>query len=290
MLKKLLKWTMISIGGLIVIALIFYAIIYFKTEARINKVYSVKVQPLTIPADAAAYERGQRVAQNRACLACHGDNLAKSVFSINEKSPVGTLYAANITSGKGGIHYNDEDWIRVLRHGVNKENKSVWFMPSHEVNHISNEELADLICYLKQQPAVDRVMPAKEIKPLGRVLTFFNKFPLLPAEMIDHNATYQNKVIPTVTAEYGKYLTTTCTGCHGDNFKGAPAHTEGEPAIPDITSTGKIAHWKDQEFIAALRTGKTPDGRQLSDAMPFRAFNYNDDELKSIYMYLHQLK
>ncbi len=47
---------------------------------------------------------------------------------------------------------------------------------------------------------------------------------------------------------------------------------------------------KDDEFLSALRTGKTPERKQLSDAMPWKAFTYTDNELKAIYLYLHQLK
>lgn len=289
MLKKILKWTMITIGGIIAIAIIFYVIIYFKTEARINKVYSVKLQTLAIPNDTASYIRGKHIAENRGCLGCHGSTLANGEVFLDEKSPLGVLYAANITSGKGGINNKDEDWIRVLRHGLNKQNKSVWFMPSHEVSHISNQELAELICFLKHQPPVDRKVPEKSIKPLGRVLTYFDQYPLLPAEFINHNAVYIDRVEAAVTPQYGGYLATTCTGCHGANFKGGPAHSEKEPAIPDITSTGNVGKWKDDEFLTTLRTGRTPE-RKLSDAMPWKAFTYTDNELKAIYLYLHQLK
>ena len=290
MLKKVLKWAMITIGCLLAIAIIFYAIVYFKTEARINKVYTVNVQTLNIPDDRASYTLGKHIAENRGCLGCHGSNLAGGEAFLNERSPLGVLYASNITSGKGGINFTDRDWIRVLRHGLDEQNKSVWFMPSHEVCHLSNQETAAVICFLKQQPAVDKTVPAKSIKPLGRVLTFFNKFPLLPAEMIDHNAVYKDTIQPAVTAEYGAYLVTTCKGCHGTNLKGGPAHSEAEPAIPDITSAGRAGKWKDNEFITALRTGTTPEGKRLSDAMPWKAFTFRDDELKAIHLYLHELK
>jgi len=108
--------------------------------------------------------------------------------------------------------------------------------------------------------------------------------------MIDHNAIYKDTVQVAATAGYGGYLATTCTGCHGPNMKGGPAHNETEPAIPDITSTGHLGKWKDYDFIAALRTGKTPEEKQLADAMPWKSFTYTDDELKAIYLYLHQLK
>lgn len=288
--KKILKWTGLTIGGLLLIVILFYVFVHFSTEARINKTYSVAPQRLAVPDDEAAYRRGQHIANIRGCMGCHGSNLAGGRAFLDEKSPLGVLYASNLTSGVGGVQYTDQDWIRTLRHGLNRQNKSVWFMPSHEVYHISNQEMADLICYLKKQPPVNQTVPQKEIKPLGRVLTFFNQFPLLPAEMIDHKANYKDQVQTGATAEYGSYLATTCKGCHGPNLKGAPAHGEGEPAIPDISTTGHLGKWKASDFITALRTGNTPEGKHLADAMPWKELSYTEEELKAIYLYLHQLK
>ncbi len=76
-------------------------------------------------------------------------------------------------------------------------------MLSLEVSHVSNQVLAELICYLKQQRPVGRKMPGKSIKPLGRVLTYFDRFPLLPAELINHNAVYIDRMEAAVTPEYG---------------------------------------------------------------------------------------
>ena len=223
---------------LIVALIIFYGIVYVKTEAGINKAYDVKPQTLTIPDDSASYAAGRHVAEIRGCLGCHGANLATGEVFADENSPIGILYASNITSGKGGIQYTDQDWIRALRHGVGKDGKPLWFMPSHEICGLSNQDMAALISYVKKQPPVDNVTPKKSLKPLGRVLTFLGEFPLLAAEKIDHNATYVDTVTPTVTADYGKYLTVTCMGCHTPTFKGAPSHSPEQPPIPDISSTG----------------------------------------------------
>ena len=290
MVKKALKWTFGIIGTILLIIIIFYAVVYFKTESRINKVYTINPQKLTIPTDSASYAAGKHIAQNRGCLGCHGHDLAGGRAFADEESPIGLLYASNITSGKGGVNYNEEDWIRVLRHGLNKENKPVWFMPSHELYKLSNQDMAALISYVKQQPAVDKTVPGKSIKPLGRILTFLGAFPLLPAEKIDHEFKYKDSMPVTVSAEYGAYLAVTCEGCHGEKMKGGEAHGPKEPRIPDVTTTSVVGRWKDSDFITAFRTGKTPEGRLLTDYMPWKEFTYTDDELKAIYLYLHELK
>jgi len=163
MLQKILKWLGIFLGSVAVLLTIFYAVVYFQTESRINKVYDVSLQTLTIPDDPTSYILGKHIADIRGCHGCHGANLAKGEVFFDKKTPTGVLAASNITSGKGGISYTDQDWIRALRHGLGKDNKPLWFMPSHEIYHISNQEMGALIGYLKKQPSVDHTAPAKSL-------------------------------------------------------------------------------------------------------------------------------
>ncbi|RAJ97628.1 mono/diheme cytochrome c family protein [Larkinella arboricola] len=292
MLMKILKWSGIILGSILLLLIVFYTVVYFQTESRANKLYDVKLQSLTIPNDSASYALGKHIAGIRGCLECHGNDLSGNVF-LDESTPLGLLYASNLTRGKGGISYTDQDWIRALRHGLGKDNKSLWFMPSPEVSTpLSNQDMGALIYFLKSQPPVDKTHPAKELKPLGRLLTFLGEFPLFPAEAIDHDAKPVDHIPAAIDPVYGKYLAVTCSGCHGANFKGGPGHSPGEPRIADLTQTGNVGKWNSHDFITAMRTGKTPDGRVLSDFMPWKylATTYTDDELKAIHLYLHDLK
>lgn len=290
MLKKILKWTGIVLGSIVFLLIVAYTFIHFQVESRINKVYDVELQTLKIPTDSVSYQEGKHVADIRGCLGCHTADLGGGTAFLTDSTPIGVLYASNITSGKGGIAYTDQDWIRALRHGLGKDNKPLWFMPSHEICHISNQEMAALIGYLKQQSPVDRESPPKSIKPLGRVLTFLGEFPLFAAEKIDHNAKYADEVKLEVNAKYGEYLALSCTGCHGEKLKGAAAHSPEQPPIPDISSTGKLGNWTAEDFVNLFHSGITPEGRELSKYMPVKDFKYSDFELTAIYLYLHRVK
>ena len=290
MLKKILKWTGFALTSLVLLMLIAYAVVHFQMESRIHKVYSVNLQSLSIPTDSTAYALGEHVADIRGCNGCHGSDYGGGEGFITEDTPLGVLYASNITSGKGGIEYKDQDWIRALRHGLGKDNKPLWFMPSHEIYRISNREMAALIAYLKQQAPVDRTVPSKSIKPLGRILSYLGQFPLLPAEQIDHAYQYKDDVKLTVDAKYGEYLAVSCMGCHGPKLKGGPAHGPDQPAIPDISSTGNLGKWSAEGFVNLFHTNKTPDGRELSKYMPVKDFKYSDDELTAIYLFLKSVK
>ncbi len=289
-LTIILKWTGIVLVGLALVGLVGYAWMYRQTEAAIQKTYLVETQRLSIPGDSAAYQRGNRLAHNWGCKGCHGDDLSGGRAFADAHSPIGILYSANLTSGEGGLQYHDQDWIRALRHGVGQDDKSLWLMPAQQTSLLSNQDLAALISYLKAQPPVDKTIPQKSLKPLGRVLTFLDELPLLPARMIDHQAVYPDDAQPAVSAAYGKYLAVTCSGCHGADFKGGPPHAPGEPDFPDISATGRPGTWSEAGFVGLFRSGKTPEGRLLSPAMPIAQFTFTDDELKALYAYLHQLE
>lgn len=289
MFSKIIKWSGIVVGSLALILSAVYAYVYYDTESRAEKIYDVKLQSLTVLNDSISIAKGKHIAEIRGCTGCHGMDLSGGMAFADEQSPIGILYSSNITSGNGGINYTDQDWIRALRHGLGKDGRSLWFMPSHEIYHISNQDMASLISFVKSRPPVDKVGHQKSLKPLGRVLTFLDEFPLFPAEKINHNAVYVDDVAPSSTPEYGEYLAITCTGCHSPTLKGAAPHGPNEPPVPDISSTGNLGKWTLEGFATTIRTGKTPDGKQLSDAMPWRHLTYTDQELNAIYSYLHGL-
>ena len=290
-MKSLRTWIPRLLIGLLVLLAIAFATVYVQTEWRARKTYTVALQPLTISYDSASYQLGKHVADLRQCGECHGADYGGAVF-MNSESPVAELTASNLTRGRGGIRYRDQDWIRALRHGLNPQNNSLWFMPSAEVSvPLSNRELGALIGYLKQQPPVDRVLPASRVKPLGRVLAFLGEFPLFAAEHIDHDARPIDEIQVATNATYGAYLATTRMGCHGPRLRGGPPHKPGEPPVSNVSATGHVGRWSAAQFITAIRTGHTPEGRLLSDAMPWKSFarSYNDAELTAIYLYMHSL-
>ena len=62
----------------------------------------------------------------------------------------------------------------------------------------------------------------------------------------------------------------------------------GENLTPD-KETG-LGAWTDEQIIAALRTGKTPDGRALSPVMPYPALSHlTDGDAQAIVEFLKSL-
>ena len=85
----------------------------------------------------------------------------------------------------------------------------------------------------------------------------------------------------------------TCIGCHGPGLSGGPI--PGVPAdwppAPNLTPGGRLSQWSEDDFIRVMRTGVTPDSKQIANRyMPWQALGQmTDDELKALWLYLQSL-
>lgn len=285
-MKKALKWLGILIGGVLVLVLLAIGIMYFVTEQRMNRTYEVSpVQLTAVPGDSAVLERGARVIAVRGCTGCHGADLGGEVMS--DDFVFGRLSASNLTAGRGGIggQYADRDWVRAIRHGIGADGKPLVLMPAYEYTPLGREDLEALVAYLKQVPPVDRELPENRIGPLARALYLSGSLPLVAAERVDHNAPLEAGPLPGLTAEYGEYLSHSCTGCHGEGLKGAKSGPPGTPPGTDLTT---LRGWSAADFERAVRQGVRPTGDTLHAFMP-RWSMLSDEEVQAIWTYVQTL-
>ena len=157
---------------------------------------------------------------------------------------------------------------------------------------MSGEDLGALIAYLKTVPAVDNELPGHTLRPLGRALFLAGQLPLLPAELIDHDAPRPTAPLAGVTAEYGGYLAAGCIGCHGPGYSGGPIPGGPPDWLPaaNLTPGGDLVNWTEVDFIAAFRTGIKPNGQPFDVNMPYKAVGQmTDDELKAVFLFLNSL-
>lgn len=293
-MKKALKILLgILIGFLVVVAgLGLFA--RTRSQAAINKKYTVAVRPVTIPTTAEAIAHGRHLAETRGCNDCHGQDFGGD--KVIEDGAMGRLYAPNLTSGKGGstAGFADEDWVRAIRHGVGKDGRGLFVMPSVEYSHFSDEDLGAVIAYLKTVPPVDRERVATSYGPVSQILLTLSPEKMIAAAAIDHvNMAPPVSIAKAPTVEYGHYLAAGCMGCHGPNFTGGKIDI-GPPDWPMAANLtphpdGRLSKWSEQDFITTIRTAKRPDGSELSPVMP-RAFGGMDDiELKALWAFFKSL-
>ena len=266
--------------GLIVVALV---VVYFVAGARLNKTYDIQPQAVAIPTDEASLERGEHLADAvSGCQGCHGEDLAGKV--LEDDPAFGRIVSSNLTTGAGGIGgtYNDADFVRAIRHGVRPNGKPLFFMPSSEFNKLSDPDLGAIIAYVKSVPPVDNDLPDIAAGPIGRLFLLLDA-EFLPASVIDHTASPSPAPEVGVTVEYGAYLASFCSACHGSDISGGFG--------PNITPGSAPGGWSEADFINTLRTGVTPEGRQLNpDDMPWKDLgNMTDDELKAVWLYIQSV-
>lgn len=290
MLKKILKWVGIVLGAIVVLFVIAVGVLYFLGQSKFTKTYQVQVEPVTIPSDPASVERGKHLA-GIMCAGCHGENFAGT--ALFDDPTLGSIHAKNLTSGKGGIgsFYTDTDFVRTLHHGVRPDGTSVFVMPAYDFYYLSDQDLGDIVAFLKSVPPVDQEWAPKQLTPFGLVLTGMGAFDqFIAAERIDQTGPRPAAPPAGVTADYGSYLVRLngCRHCHGEKLSGGKVSDPTSTLHgPNLTPGGELAAWSDADFIKTLRGGVTPAGHQLDKMMPWKDFAHmTDDELKAVFMYL----
>ncbi len=291
MLKKVLRWIVVVLGGLLGLLVLAFILLYLFGTAKLNKKYKISVESVTIPSDSESIQRGEHLATIHICTSCHTESLSGEIRFV--APGLVSIPSPNLTTGIGGIgkNYTDEDWVRAIRHGVGRDGRALFLMPSNSYYYLSDKDLGALLAYIKSLPAVDKALPGRRIEPIARLMMALGMFPPFPAEQIDHTKRPPDEPKPGVTVAYGEYLARTCRECHGEKLNGKPFGPPGqEVPSPNLTPGGEPGSWSEQDFINTLRTGVTPKGRQLKEDMPWKYFGkMSNDELKALWMYLHSL-
>jgi mono/diheme cytochrome c family protein len=256
-MKKFIKWIGLILGGLFVLFALTGLILYPLGMKKLNQTYpNIAVETVKIPTDAEAVARGRHIATIWACTRCHSEDLNGKIITNDPLSGMvpllGTISAPNLTSGKGG-------------HGVMPEGSGEILM--FDYSTMSDQDLEDLIAYLKQLPAIDTNYPEMRYGPIVPIFSEVGLF-TPAAEQIDHGTPRPEDPVPGATVEYGRYLSAICTSCHGNG-------------IGNVVKT-----WKQEDFIHTFHTGVLPDGKQFGPTMSSGTFHeMTDTELTALWLY-----
>jgi mono/diheme cytochrome c family protein len=293
--KRVLKWIGVVLFVLVVIVLAGGEILFGSASRRLNNGPDVAVKAVPAAGDAGAVARGEHLAVAiSGCTSCHGGDLS-GLVTVDEP-PIGTIYASNLTAGEGGVGatFSDEDWARAIRHGIGADGRVLGGMPSNAFAHLSDDDLAAILAFIKAQPPVDNVLPGRQLSPPGTIIFGTMAYSTLPVNLIDHEAVGGEAPAEGATAGYGEYLMLIagCHDCHGPDLGGIDPENAppGPPPGPNLRPDARLGSWSQEDFVTALRSGSTPDGRQLSPEMPWQHYGQmTDEELEAIWLYLHGL-
>lgn len=290
-MNSVLKWILIVVGALVALVLVAVLGLFLMGSNKLSRDYQVQIDPVTVPADGAALERGEHLVEAvGVCIGCHGEDLGGAEF-LNDPG-FAVVYAPNLTPGNGGVgvQYEDEDWVLAIRHGVGGDGRGLIGMPSQHYTHFGDEDLGAMVAYLKTLPPVDRQIPVRQGALPAKIFVGLGAFPLAP-DLIDHQMERSSPSIEDERA-YGGYLSyvAVCRDCHAANLAGN-TDPNGPPLGPNITPGGELSDWTEEDFITALRTGRTPEGGQITEEMPWLEYrNMTDAELSALWAYLSSLE
>ncbi len=292
-MKKAVRFIGFGILSLLALALLAAVTLYSLGTWKASRIHNVQGQAVTVEVTDEVLARGEHIVRFLSgCADCHGANLGGNLF-VDEPG-FAKIYAPNLTAGQGGAAsvYSDADWERALRKGINHEGRALApMMPSEAAQHYSDADLAAVVAYIKSVPPVDSVTPKPNYSLLAKMLIGAGVLPLSP-DLVAKVKRLEPSPEIAVTKEYGHYLANIagCTTCHGATLSGAehPAH----PGLqtPNLSS-GNTASWNLEEFQRTLRTGRTPEGKDLDlNLMPWAMYaGMTDDELEAMWLWLESL-
>jgi mono/diheme cytochrome c family protein len=288
-----LKRTAYVVGTVIALVIVAVGCVYALSARRFSRIYDVATETITVSDDSATLARGEHFVNAIAgCADCHGEGLRGQ--PVIDASPMGRIVALNLTKGEGGVGAKLTPALieRAVRHGIAPEGRPLLIMPSDEYQYMSDDDLRAVVAYVRHVAPVNNTLPPTNLMLLPRTLLLAGQMPLLPAEAIARDGPAKPMNVPAApNAEYGHYLALVsgCHGCHGPGLSGGKI-PGGDPAwgpAANLTPTGNLGKWSEDDFKSTLRTGKRPDGIALKEPMPWKVVGrMTDDELHALWMYL----
>ena len=257
----------------------------------------------------ARLDRGRYLTENLLqCFACHSDRdwaqhdaplvdgtrgAGSPAFPLLDLP--GAVYPPNITPDKdtGAGSWTDDQLARAIREGIGNDGRALFpFMPYENFRHLSDEDLASVIVYLRSLPPVRRAVPKTE-------LIFPVKYLIRAVPQPLHEAVPEPDTSTPV--KKGDYLVTIggCRDCHTPQHNGQRMEALdlaggfflrgpwGEVASANITQAPSgIPYYDDALFVEAMRTGFVK-ARKLTQIMPWWNIGHlSDEDLKSMFAYL----
>jgi cytochrome c553 len=273
-MKKFIVISILIVSGLLITAISY---VFIRSNAIINKKYNIPLVDVVISHDPISIAAGKKIALTRGCYGCHNENLSGNFYPYWETGMV----AANIS--KKIPQYSDKELFRLFKYGIKKDGTGLWSMPAGMFVNLSEKDIYRLIAHLRTVPAVENKLPKTAFSFKGRMKIIGGEIISEVSMARQAVKTFDYSDNPTVIQQGNYLVRTTCTECHGYDFRGA----YGSPPLLIAKA------YKEGEFVKFLITGKALGDRELemmSETCRKRFANYSEDEIKSIYAFLIQLE
>ena len=221
--------------------------------------------PIVLPDPIGDAEAGAYLVSVAVGCGCHFDRDTSSLAGGRVfEGGFGKQPVPNLTSHSTGLgDWTDQEIIDAIRLGKGRDSENLFIMPSSDYNVMSDEDVLDLVAYLRSLDPVENEVPDRELgfDPPG------------------YEAQATSAKAPLGAVARGEYLVTIarCTRCHTPNLEeggknmdmflaGAPLREQVAPNLTPDRETG-IGTWSQSEIASFLQTGQYSDGEMAEGAM-----------------------
>lgn len=284
-MKKGLKWLgrgLLALGALAILAVV---AVYAISSMKLSETHEIPAAALALEvpeANPVRLAEGERLATLLGCATgCHGDRMQGQVF-VDMPNMI-RMVAPNITTFTAAA--SDADLVRLIRYGVKPDGTSVLGMPSQYFHHLTDDDLATLIAFLRSRPVVeDGTDLTNAYRIMSRVGLALGQFKPAAAEIRD-GIDRLPAPSPGRPDELGEYLAqVACAECHGGDLQGQPYFPS--PSLAIVRGYGR------DDFARLMRTGTAIGDREvgvMSRVARGRFVEFTESEIDALYGYLNQL-
>ncbi|MEQ9400221.1 MAG: c-type cytochrome [Longimicrobiales bacterium] len=272
------------LGSVAALCLLGYGALFVLSERALRDYDPPAPFQAAISTDSATLEHGRHVARTRGCFGCHGQQLEGQDFS-GVWPWVKRGVAPNLAAVARSTDV--EALEAAIRHGVGRDGRALWSMPSYNYRHLSDEDLVALIAFLRSAPVVEKELPRPSLGWRARWA--------LVRGTESHLAQWASEV-PDLLVDpdddpglaRGEYLAmTTCNECHGLDLRGGG---DVDIAPPDLVI---VAGYPWEAFVRLMKEGVSASGRDdlglMTTVARDRFASFTDEELRDLHAFLQSL-
>jgi cytochrome c553 len=266
-----------TVAIVLAIAALAWAGLHWHTDRLLYVADAPGLPPL--PAGNAV--EGQRLARVLGCSGCHDQDLGGGVVLAIPWTA--RLVASNLTQARQ--RYDDGAFQRLLRTGAKSDGRLALMMPNKAFQRLDDQQVADVLAFLRSVPPVERELPPTWIGPLARLGIVLGEYqlddfradpPESPAVLADRRGSDRGRHLAQVA----------CSECHGMDLTGGPL--DGVPALHVAKA------YSAREFERLMREGITKAGGDSATGMMSAVARYrfsalHGEEIDALKAYLDRL-
>lgn len=277
------RWIARIVIGIVALLVVAVGAVYALSERKLAQKFPVPSFALAARTDSLSIARGEHLAR-MSCYGCHGEGLAGTV--LIDDPAFGRLIAPNVSTMIP--KYTDAQLATLLRYGIRPDGSSPMLMPPAPFWHLSDDDLASVIAYVRTVPAVaNKVEGTSRYGVVSRALLVANVFPVA-AIAIDTTVPRVGADPAILGARRGEYLSRLiCGDCHGATLTGS---SDGPAPSPSLSLA---LGYSLPEFTTLFREGKAREAGKaipnMADVVKHGLHHLTDDELAAIHGYLSAL-